>query len=191
MKLIHVLLLFLSFSLDGFVVMLIKGASLRELTLRKSIIYSLLCAAVSGLSVIVGYLLSVIFRELMIRRTEILTACMIVFALGIYIITRSFFSRKAEEKLDRDFNEINCLRLAVRSSVPTLLIGSGCFLIGISLSIGVITMMSITFICTLAALQVGYHQGPILARVVGISSGALMILFSIYLLNIYVIVPKF
>ncbi len=190
MKLSHALIVLLCFSLDGFVVMLRKGASLRELPLRKGAVYALIFALVDGAALTAGFLISLILRGLLSDRVEMVTAILIVFAVGVYIATRAIYDVRHEERLDRNFNEQNCMRLAVRTSIPVLLIGSGCFLLGFPLGPVLIMFMAIIFISILAALYIGYNQGSRFGNAVGILSGCLMMIFSVYLMYVYVLVPR-
>ncbi len=191
MKLSHALIVMLCFSLDGFVVMLKKGSSLRELPFRKSLTYSLIFALVNAVSLTGGYILALLFREFLPRRAEILTAILIVFAIGVFFTTRAVHSRFEEERLDRDFNENHCLKLALRCAPGTVLIGIGCFLLGLHLAPAVLMAAAVTFAFILTAQYLGYHLGSVFARAVGIGNGVLMMLYSFYLLSVYAAGPLF
>ena len=191
MELSHALIVLLCFSLDGFVVMLKKGASLRELPIRSGLVYSAIFSLVNTGALAAGYLFALLFREFMSRRVEVLTAILIVFALGVFFTTRAIHSHWEEERLDRNFNEMNCLRLALRCAGGTVLIGIGCFLIGLPFLPVLLMTAGITFVFILLALYLGYNLGSPMARTVSILNGILMMLFSFYLLSVYVIGPRF
>lgn len=191
MELSHALIVLLCFSMDGFVTMLKKGSSLKELPVRKGLVYSLIFSAVNGAAILAGYLLAQLFRGLLPRRAEIVTAILIVFAIGLFFTTRAIHARWEEERLDRNFNEACCLRLAVRCAPGTVLIGVGCFLMGFPLGAMVLMAMAITFVFILISLYTGYHLGSPLSRMAAVISGSMMMLYSCYLMAVYVIGPRF
>lgn len=190
MKLTHALIVLLCLSLDGFVVMLKKGASLRELPLRKGITYALIFAGVNCAATALGYLLGIIFQGLLSPQAETLTAILIVFAIGIFFLTRAVHAVHTEERLDKSFNEKNCLRLALRTSPGSVLVGIGCYLLGFPFLPVILMVLGITFFFILAAMYIGYHEGSKLAGCVEIADGCLMVVYSVYLLSVYVLGPK-
>jgi hypothetical protein len=72
-----------------------------------------------------------------------------------------------------------------------VLIGIGCFLIGLPFLPVLLMTAGITFVFILLALYLGYNLGSPMARTVSILNGTLMMLFSFYLLSVYVIGPRF
>ena len=72
-----------------------------------------------------------------------------------------------------------CFRLALNHSYGVVLVGAGCFLLGIDLIKVIVIVALMTLISVLAALYVGYHFGSGFSRTVGMSGGILMILFTV------------
>jgi putative Mn2+ efflux pump MntP len=79
------------------------------------------------------------------------------------------------------------IRLAVYTSIDTLFVGAGFSLLEIAFS-GVVLLSSvISFITVFLAMEIGYNLGASYQRVVGMLGGALMIIFSMYLMAVLVL----
>lgn len=178
-------LLFIGLSLDSFVVMMNKAATLRNLTFRKSILFSLIFSLTNAVAVLCGYGISDIFMGMMNDRVEFAVACLIVFAIGIFITTRSYRLTDAEEKCDPDFGALQCFRLAAGTSIDTLFLAAGFSFLDISLYAGLCYAFSVSFVTILVALYVGYSLGSRFSKILGMSGGSLMIILSIYLMSMY------
>lgn len=180
-------LLFIGLSLDSFVVMMNKAATLRNLTFRKSLLFSLIFSLMNAVAVLCGYGLSSIFMRMKNDRVEMAVACLIVFAIGIFLTTRSYRLKDIEEKCDPDFGYRECFRLAAGTSIDTLFLATSFSFLDISLSAGLCYAFLVTFVTILVALYVGYSLGSRYSRTLGMSGGALMIILSIYLMSVYVL----
>ncbi len=181
MHIIQVILLFLGLSLDSSIMMMHKGATIRNLSLPKSIVYSLLCAVVSVGAVMIGGGVSFFFREALVDMFEILVGCLILLAVGIMILALSFRKDTFVEKLDDSFNYRECFKMALFTNIDTLLIGVGFGLLGIGWLRGMILSFLITFITVMIALWFGYTQGNRYNKGISICGAALLIIFSLRL----------
>ncbi|MBR2677763.1 MAG: manganese efflux pump [Solobacterium sp.] len=179
MYLLHALMIFLGLTFSGFVVMMNKGATLGNLTPAKALLFSLITSAVNVLAVLAGYALSIMCKGMLSEKAEIITAYVILFCIGIFLTVRAWHTRNTEEKLDRSFDMKQCFLLALRYSYGIVLVGAGCFLLGIDLMKVIVIVALMTFISVLAALYVGYYFGSGFSRTVGMSGGILMILFTV------------
>ena len=185
MEFIHALLIFLGLSLDSFVIMMNKGATVRDLTMKKSVIYALIHVFTNLLAVLLGYGISSLLKGIMPARIQIFTACLIIFGMGVFLATRAWKYRDAEEKLDRDFDWQRCLYLAAGTSIDTLFLGGGFSFCGLPLSQSLLLAGAVTFISILAALRIGYRFGSGYSRPVAMAGGVLLAGFSIYLLSMF------
>lgn len=179
MQLIHVVMVFLGLTFSGFVVIMNKGATLEKLSAGKAAGYALICTAVNSLALLAGYGISVIFRGLLPAKTEIITAYLILFFIGIFMTVRAYHTRNTEEKADRSFDNRQCFLLAVRFSYGIVLVGAGCFLLGIEFPAALLIVAVLTLINVFVALYVGYYFGPGFSRTVGMSGGILMVVFTV------------
>ena len=184
MELIHAVLIFLGLSLDSFVIMMNKGATVRDLSLRKSVLYALIHVCTNILAVILGYGISFLLKGIMPARIQVFTACLIIFGMGVFLATRAWKYRNAEERLDRNFDWKRCLVLAAGTSIDTLFLAAGFSFYGIPLAESVLLAGSVTFITILTALRIGYIWGSGYSRPVAMAGGVLMAGFSVYLLSL-------
>ncbi len=185
MELIHALLIFLGLSLDSFVIMMNKGSVVRDLTLKKSVQYALIHVAANLAAVLLGYGISSLLKGIMPGRIQIFTACLIIFGMGVFLATRAWKYRNAEEKLDRNFNWKRCFVLAAGTSIDTLFLAAGFSFYGIPLGQSLLLAGAVTFVTILAALRIGYRWGSGYSRPLAMAGGILMVSFSIYLLSLF------
>ncbi|MBR2793264.1 MAG: manganese efflux pump, partial [Solobacterium sp.] len=105
--------------------------------------------------------------------------------MGVFLATRAWKYRDAEEKLDRDFDWQRCLYLAAGTSIDTLFLGAGFSFYGLPLSQSLLLAGAVTLITILAALRIGYRFGSGYSRPVAMAGGVLLAGFSIYLLSMF------
>ena len=187
MSMIQVIGIFIGLSLDSFIVMMNKGATIKSLNMKYASVYALVYAVISSCAVLAGYGISYIFVGYLSYRLEMGIACLILFALGFMICMKLLFSGKIEEKVDKSFNVKMCWKLALVTSIDTLLLGVGFGFLNIVMAQALLLSFVITFVTILVALWIGYTQGSKYQRIVGISGGILLIIFSLYFLFNYII----
>lgn len=179
MQVLHVLMVFLGLTFSGFVVIMNKGATLDHLTAGKAFSYALICTAVNCLALLAGYGISVVCKGLLPAKAEIICAYLILFLIGIFLTVRAYHTRNIEEKADRTFDNKQCFLLALRFSFGIVLVGAGCFLLGIDFPVALLIVAVLTLINVPVALYVGYFFGPGFSRTVGMSGGILMVAFTV------------
>lgn len=177
------LLIFFGLSLDGFIVMMQKGATVRDLSEKNKIIYSLAYMAVNLITLAVGYGLAVTFDGVLPDGTaQIAIASMLIMAAGIYIAVKSFLNRPFIEKLDSNFNIYTLIPLAFFTNIKTMIVGIGFALLGVSLKSVILPAAAVTFLMSYTALSFGYSHGAAEQRLIGIAGGTLMVILSAYTL---------
>lgn len=188
MRLFHALLIIIGLSLDSFFLMMNKGAVVRNLTIRKSLNYALIFSVTDVCAMLIGYAVSYALKGIIADYVEVTIACLIILSMGIFLITSGYKKTNIVEKLDKDFNEKGCFRMALGTSIDTLFLSVGFAFLGISLAWGVGLTFIVTFTSVLAALRIGYTEGSAFTtegsaftKAVGMSGGALMIILSLYL----------
>lgn len=187
MTFFQALLIFLGLALDSFVVMMNKAATVRDLTMTKSLNYSLIFTVMDVLAVLAGFGIAASFKSYLTLEASICWAALIIFAIGIYLIIKAYKSAKLEEVLDKNFGYKRCFLLAFETSLDTLFLGVSLSLIGITLSEGILMALIVTFVTSLIAQNIGYRHGSKYSKVFGMSGGSLMIVFSLILIVKYVI----
>ena len=179
MQTLHVLMVFLGLTFTGFVMMMNKGATLENLSGQKTLVYSLIVTAVNTAAMLIGYGISMLCRGFLSSSTMIIIAYLILFFIGIYLTIRAYHIRDTEEKADRTFNNRRCFKLALRFSYGVILVGAGCFMLGIDPAMAVGVVAAMTLLSSFAALSIGYQFGPRFSRTVGTTGGILMIVFTL------------
>ena len=185
---LQAILIFMGLSIDGFVVMMNKGAQLRNLHMPKILSYALEFALVATIMFMIGFGGSKLLSGNFFRaRAEITIASLIVFFVGTLLIGKSYFNKKFEEKLDDSFDGKELLHLAFMTSLDTLFVGAAYGFLAVHAIIAASISFIITFLAVLSALLIGYNLGAKYQRVVGMIGGALMVFFGIYMIVTYVV----
>lgn len=185
---LQAIVIFIGLSLDSFIVMMQKGAQLANFSIGKKALYALVYALVNDFMLIVGYGVSMTFKgAIPDGKLDVAIACLIIVACGVWLMTKSFKSQGFVEKVDHDFDIRRLLRLAVYTSIDTLFIGAGFSLLGISFTSAVWISFVISFINVFFAMESGYNLGAKYQRAVGMLGGAVMIIFSMYLMAVLVL----
>ena len=179
MRMYQALILFLGLAFNEFVVMMNKGATLANLSVGKRVGYGLIITAVNALALLAGYALSVAFKGILSSSGTIAAAYLILFCMGIFITVHAYYRRDTVEKLDREFDNMQCLILSLKNAYGILLVGAGCFLLGVSLPNALCLSSVMSFIFMVGALDVGYRYGSTFSRTVGMTGGILIVIFTV------------
>ena len=181
MGLLQAVFICLALSLDSFVLMMDKGATMRKLELKKAMLYSLVYSLAAEILLLTGYLISFVFTGFLTSKTKLCIAIILIFAIGIYIFFKSLKREESEERVDDSFNLKECFKLAIFTNIDTLCLGIGLSFSKIEIIVSVLMIFVISFIVILIAQYIGYTQGAKHTRILGVSGGMLIIAFSIYL----------
>lgn len=156
---INFLILICCISLDSFVVMMEKGATALNITVKKAIIHSAIFAGISSLMFFVGYLLGDIFNLEELYRLNVLVTSLIFFGIAFLIFVKTTHRKEFIEKLDLSFSYNTSAKLALLVSIDTFLIGITTTASSVELFESIIITFLITFAVILIALSVGYYRG--------------------------------
>ena len=181
MELLQAVFICLGLSLDSFVLMMDKGATMRKLELKKAMLYSLVYSLAAEILLLIGYLISFIFTGFLTSKMKLFIAIILIFTIGVYIFFKSLKREESEERVDDSFNLKKCFKLAIFTNIDTLCLGIGFSFSKIEIIVSVLMIFVISFIVILIAQYIGYTQGAKHTRILGISGGMLIIVFSIYL----------
>lgn len=185
---LHEILIFTGLSLDAFIVMMNKGAQLRNLKFKKLILYALEFAVVATAMFMLGFGISKLIALPIVKaKVEITIASCILFFVGVFTITKSFMQKGFVEKLDDGFDYRALLRMALYTSIDTFFVGVAYGLLAIDTTHAVGISFLITLLAVLSALLIGYNLGAKYQKVVGMVGGALMVFFGIYLIAVYLV----
>ena len=181
MGLLQAVFICLGLSLDSFVLMMDKGATMRKLELKKALLYSLVYSLAAEILLLLGYLVSFIFTGFLTSKTKLCIAIILIFTIGVYIFFKSLKREESEERVDDSFNIKECFKLAIFTNIDTLCLGIGLSFSKIEIIVSILMIFVISFIVILIAQYIGYTQGSKHTRILGVSGGILIIAFSIYL----------
>lgn len=182
------ILIFVGLSIDGFIVMMNKGAQLRNLKMKTILKYSLEFAIVAMIMFMLGFAGSQIFTMNIVRaRVEITIASLIVFFVGALLITKSYLNKSVVERLDDSFDGRALVHKAFITSIDTFFVGAAYGFLAVHAINAAIISFVITFFAVLSALLIGYNLGAKYQRVVGMIGGALMVFFGVYLITTYIV----
>lgn len=183
MELIQAIFVLFGLSLDGFVLMMNKGATLRKLDIKKASLYSLVYCGAAELAFLIGYIISIPFKDMMGVKTEILIAAVLVFGIGIYIFFKGYRYQECEERVDDSFDLKECFKLACFTNLDTICLGASCGFSSLLIWTGMLLIFVVAFIVMFIALNIGYRNGSKHTRAVGMVGGLLIICLSIFLLR--------
>ena len=85
MGLLQAVFICLGLSLDSFVLMMDKGATMRKLELKKATLYSLVYSLAAEILLLIGYLISFIFTGFLTSKMKLFIAIILIFTIGVYI----------------------------------------------------------------------------------------------------------
>lgn len=183
MGVLQAIFIFLGLSLDSFVLMMDKGATMRKLEMKKALLYSVVYSLAAEILLLLGYVTSFIFKDSLNRKAELSIAVIIIFGIGLYIFFKSLRHEDLEEHVDDSFNLKECFKIALITNFDTFCLGVGFSFSEIEIFYGALLIFVISFIVTYIAQYIGYSQGSKYTKVVGVSGGVLIIGFSIFLLT--------
>ena len=182
------IMIFLGLSIDSFVLMMNKGAQLRNMNMKKISTYALEFAFVAMGMFMFGFLCSKPFVISIARvKIEIAIACLIILIIGTMISTKAVLNRDFEERLDTSFDCKVLLKQALFTSIDVFFVGVAYGFLEVHAINALIISFVITFLAVSTALLIGYNCGAKYQRIIRLGGGILMIVFGIYLITTYIV----
>lgn len=170
-------------ALDDFILMMGKGATLKDLTAEKTVSYAGIFGFVNLMMALTGYLFSSLFENMLMIKLNATLCALIFLLLGLLFVHKAVTRKNIEEKLDLSFNSRQCIRIALITNLTTFFFGVGNGLMNTSLLLLVICAFVTCFMAVLFALRIGYSYGYRYARGIQGVGGALLLLMA---LNVWV-----
>ena len=153
------IILIFNISLDVFVMMMEKGATVLKLESKKVMLHSLIFSVIDTSLFMLGHIISLqLFADNFQRSNRILLT-IIFLIIGLKIILETLRKLPFEEKLDMNFTYSVSVKKAFLSGVDCFLIGFGKFYIGFSFFQQSFIVFLLTFLVAFIAMYIGYHQG--------------------------------
>lgn len=177
-----IILILIGLTLDSAIVMLNKGAQLNKLTVKNTLAYSLLFAIISLVIYSLGFgFFELVGQYVFSKKMQIFVSVAIVLCTGINIITKSVLKKPFHERVDRDFDWKDLMRIALATNIDSFFVGGAISLYGTPFLMTGIGLFIMTFIIILISLRVGYSLGAGYQKLIGIIGGSLIVVFSFYL----------
>ncbi len=168
-------------SLDDFILMMGKGATLKDLTAEKTITYSGIFGLVNVCAALFGYLISIMFENLLMIKLNVAICALIFMILGFLFVHKAATRKGIEERLDLSFNAQRCAKMAIVTNITTIFFGVGNGLMNSSLIVLLLCAFLACFAAVLIALRIGYNYGYRYARIIQGCGGALLLLMALNL----------
>ena len=173
------IMIFFGLSIDSFVLMMNKGAQLRNMNMKKISTYALEFAFVAMGMFMFGFLCSKPFI--------VSIACLIILIIGTVIATKAVLNKDFEERLDTSFDCKVLLKQALFTSIDVFFVGVAYGFLEVHAINALIISFVITFLAVSTALLIGYNCGAKYQRIIRLVGGILMIIFGIYLITTYIV----
>ena len=168
-------------TLDDFILMMGKGATLKDLTAEKTTAYAVIFGLVNAGTAFVGYLFSGLFENMLMFKINATLCTLIFLLLGLLFIHKAITRRSIEEKLDLSFNYKICVKMAFIANITTFFFGAGNGLMNTSLFALLICAFVTCFGTVVVALRIGYTYGYRYGRLIQGIGGALLLSMSLHI----------
>ena len=182
---IRFLILFICITLDAFVYMLEKGATIRKINLFYCFKHSFIFAIINVFMFLIGKGLGqIIFTNNLFRFHSFIS---LIILLSISFFTFALTAKKKDfvEKLDLSFNIKNSIKQAFITSLDTCLLGVYFAVLQTSIPLILICIFLITLVMILSALYIGYTQGAAYQKIIGYLTSIIYFIFAmIHLLGL-------
>lgn len=182
------ILLFVALSLDNYLVINRKGATIRDLSLQKTLLYSLVFTVANAIVLIVANLSSFLFESLLPANLEFFINISLLAILGFFYIYKAINYNEFKEILDKDFSFKKCVQLAFITSVDTFLIGIVLALLDVNFLLVLGNSALYTFIASILGLRLGYSLGVKFPRALQGIAGGMYIIFSLVITLVYMVI---
>ena len=180
-------ILFVALSLDNFIVLNHKGATIRDLSYRKTLMFAGIFTAANLFVLLAAFLLSSFFEGMLEMKFEFFIDIALLVMLGFYYIYSAVKYIALEERLDAGFSFYQCLQLGFLTSIDTFLVGIVMVLLGVNMKSFALMSALYTFFASVIGLRAGYSFGVWFPRLLQGIAGIMYIIFSI-LITLYMVV---
>ena len=180
MKIIEILLLGLSLSMDAFAVSICKGLSMKKINWKKAIIIGLYFGIFQALMPVIGYFLGSAFQSL-VTNIDHWIAFVLLTLIGGNMI-REALSKEENNNCNDNVDFKTMVILAIATSIDALAIGITFAFLNVNVPLAVTTIGITTFIISLIGVKLGNKFGSKYESKAGIAGGIVLILIGVKIL---------
>ena len=166
-------------ALDDFILMMGKGATLKDLTTEKTVAYASVFGGVNLAAALLGYLVALLFGGLLVIKINATICALIFLVLGMWFVHKAFTRKGIVERLDLNFNWKQCVKMAMITNITTIFYGMANGMMGSSLILLLLCAYLTCFIAVFVALRIGYAYGYRYGRGIQGIGGALLLLMAL------------
>lgn len=166
------LVLFICVTLDAFIYMMEKGASIRNLNQKFLLKHCLIFASINTLVYLLSNRLSyIIFKIPFLTELHQKISLLFLISVGVLFMIKTSYKKKFEEKLDLDFNTKTSAKKACITSIDTLLVGIYSSILPVNIYFQAFGAFIITYLMIYVALNIGYKHGAAYQKIIGYTAG--------------------
>lgn len=166
-------------ALDDFILMMGKGATLKDLTAERTLAYAGIFGTVNMCAALLGYLISGLFENILMLKLSATLCALILLLLGLLFAHKAVTRGEIVERLDLTFDWKKCVKVAMMTNLTTIFYGAGNGLMNTSLWMLLVCAFVTCFAAVTIALRIGYSHGYRYGRGVQIVGAALLILVAL------------
>jgi putative Mn2+ efflux pump MntP len=181
-------ILFIALSLDNYLVINRKGATIRNLNFKNTLLYSFVFTIANALVLVLAFFSSNLFEYLLPANLDFFINIALLVILGFFYIYKAINYAEFEEILDKDFSFKKCVELAFITSVDTFLVGIVLALLDVNFTLVLANSAFYTFVASILGLRIGYSMGVKLPRVLQGIAGGMYIIFSLLISVVYMVI---
>jgi putative Mn2+ efflux pump MntP len=180
MKIIEILLLGISLSMDAFAVSICKGLSMKKINWKKATIIGLYFGIFQALMQVIGYFLGTTFQSF-VTNIDHWIAFILLVLIGGNMIREAVSGDESKNYNDvTDFKTM--VVLAIATSIDALAVGITFAFLNVNVPIAVSLIGIITFILSLIGVKIGNRFGSKYENKAQIAGGVVLILIGLKIL---------
>ena len=175
------IILFIFITLDAFIYMMEKGATIRNLNLKTCLINSFIFASINTIIYLLGNRLSyIVFSKTILLNFYQRISVIILMGISILILVKTINKKTFVEKLDLDFTHKEIIKRALYTSVDTFLISITASMLHQSIFLQIGIVFGITFLLIFVAQYIGYTRGAAYQKMIGYSAATGYFLIALF-----------
>ena len=181
------LILFICVTLDAFIYMMEKGASVRDLNqnflFKHCSIFALINTFVYLFANRISY---IIFKIPLLLQWHQRVSLLFLVSVGVLLMVKTSYHKRFEENLDLNFNAKTSAKRALITSIDALLLGIYASVLPTNIYLQAIGAFVITFGMIYTALNIGYKHGSafVASKIVGYTAGGIYLLMAVIFIMI-------
>lgn len=152
-------ILLICVSLDAFVMMMEKGATTADMTLKNTFKHTIQFSLVTTLMYMLGAFAAIIVLNEKFIKLNSFIGLVVFITIGIHLLSKAVGKKLFVERFDKKFNIKETRRLALICGIDISMIGVGMFFLNINVLVQLLSVFFITLLVVFTALLTGFYRG--------------------------------